>query len=546
MTRLTRISILLATFFAIDKGVAILRQVIIARQFGLSAELDAFNVANNVPDLLFALISGGAMAMAFIPVLTEILTKKGRAESWVLFSRIVNLAFLVTGVMALVVAIFAEPLVKWQIGIAPGFNSQQQNLVVELMRLNLIATLIFSISGLVMGGLQANQHFLLPAIAPILYNVGQIFGALVLAPVKGIALGGITLPSYGFGVQGLVYGVILGACLHLGIQIPGLLKYKFYWIPSVKVRDPEVMKVLRVLVPRLMTVMIVQLIFLVRDNLASRLATGSVTALTYGWMLQQLPETLIGTAIGTAILPTLAEQVSRHDTTAFQNTIERAVRIALGLSIPAAALIAIGLRPLIQTVFKFDMPQTDLLLWTTRGYLVGLMGHSVLEVSARSFYAQQNALLPLLGGILNLTIYIVIGSLLYYWLGAPGVSLTDSIAFTSQAIFLMVLLASRARRKPPELTLPFRYKNGSLNKFLNWLRGDTTLQANQMGADVNLDGTIPRALIGAMVGSILVWAALSFSPAGVPTIIAGVVALMIGGFVSLLFILPEIRILFHF
>ena len=117
------------------------------------------------------------------------------------------------------------------------------------MRLNLIATLIFSISGLVMGGLQANQHFFLPALAPMLYNLGQIFGAIILSPEKPYVIAGFQLPAFGMGVYGLVYGVILGALLHLGIQIPGLLKYQFRWTPKIGLNNPDVRRVLKIMAP---------------------------------------------------------------------------------------------------------------------------------------------------------------------------------------------------------------------------------------------------------------------------------------------------------
>ena len=274
MSKLTRISILLAFFFGIDKVLALLRSVIVQRQFGLSKAYDVFNVANNIPDLLFALISGGALAMAFIPVLSEVLTKGGRDEAWDLFSRIANLAFLLTASLAVLAAVLAEPIVRGRFGVAPGFGLEQQNLVIELMRLNLIATIIFSISGLVMAGLQANQQFFLPALAPILYNMGQIFGAVILAPEQGYSFSGITLPSFGLGVQGLVYGVIIGAVLHLGIQLPGLILYRFHWVPRIGIQTERVKKVLRLMGPRLGTMLSIQLIFLVRDNLASRLDDG--------------------------------------------------------------------------------------------------------------------------------------------------------------------------------------------------------------------------------------------------------------------------------
>ncbi len=209
MSQVSKAAALLFVFYGVDKILAILRQVLTARIFGLSPELDAFNAANNLPDLLFALISGGALAIAFIPVLSEVLTKSGKPQAWQLFSRIANLAFLVTAVLAIIVAIFADQIVGWRLGIAPGFQSEQQKLVAELMRLNLMATLIFSISGLVMAGLQANQHFFLPALAPVLYNTGQIFGALVLSPETGFKIGPVTFPAFGLGIHGLVYGVLI-------------------------------------------------------------------------------------------------------------------------------------------------------------------------------------------------------------------------------------------------------------------------------------------------------------------------------------------------
>src|SRR5688572_16091112 len=271
LSHLTRTSLLLGFFFLLDKILAFGRSIIIGRQFGLSSELDVFNVANNLPDLLFALISGGALGMAFIPLLTEYLSTRDRAAAWDLFSRVANLTFVVTAVVALVVAIFAEEIVRSQVGIAPGFRPEQQKLVAELMRLNLVATLIFSISGLVMAGLQANQFFLLPAMAPMLYNVGMIIGALVFSPSEPYQFGPITLPTLGLGVHGLVYGVILGAALHLAIQIPGLVRYQFRWTPSLDIRDSGLIVALKLMGPRILTMIGIQMMFILRDNFASRL-----------------------------------------------------------------------------------------------------------------------------------------------------------------------------------------------------------------------------------------------------------------------------------
>jgi putative peptidoglycan lipid II flippase len=218
MKLVARASLIVSVFFGLDKVVAFARQLIITRQFSLTYELDVFNAANNIPDLLSALISGGALSVALIPVLSEHMQSKGRPAAWDIFSRIINLAFLVTAAISLVIAIIAPWLVNNII--VPGFPPEQKALTAELMRLDLVAIIIFSISGLVMAGLQANQHFLLPALAPTLYNLGQIFGAGILAPEAGYHIGPFTLPAFDLGILGLVYGVILGALLHLLIQIP--------------------------------------------------------------------------------------------------------------------------------------------------------------------------------------------------------------------------------------------------------------------------------------------------------------------------------------
>jgi len=510
LSHLTRITLLLGGLFALDKIVAFVRAVIIARQFRLSEELDVFNVANNLPDLLFALISGGALAMAFIPLLSEYLTKRGRPAAWDLFSRVANLAFVVTAALAVVIALFADQIVRAQIGIAPGFSHDQQTLVSELMRLNLIATLIFSVSGLVMAGLQANQHFLFPALAPLLYNVGQIFGAVVLSPTTPYQIGPLTLPAFGLGVHGLVYGVIFGAALHLGIQVPGLIKFRFRWTPALDLRHTGLLEALRLIMPRLLTMFGIQLMFIARDNLASRLdQVGAVSALTYGWMIMQVPETLFGTAIATALLPSLAEFVAREERTRFQETVEKAVRLLTALVLPVAAVVAVGLRPLVAVAFGFDEAGTALLTWTTRVYLVTLTGYTLQEVMARAFYARKEPWLPFRGVVIRLAIYLAIGVAGVTKLkaiGAPVIALAE-ISITIEALFMLLWLN---RRVPKKITA--------------WL-------------------SLGRGLLAAAVSALAAYTLVVYLPG--PGYVTALVGMAGGGLLSLVFIWRDVRLLFR-
>lgn len=504
-THVARSSLLIAVFFGLDKLLGLFRQVVIGRQFGVSAELDVFNAANNLPDLLFALISGGALAVAFIPVLSAALAEDGRPALWAVFSRVANIAFLITGALAIIIALFADQIVQAEVGVAPGFSLDRQLLVAELMRLNLIATLIFSLSGLVSAGLQANQHFLLPAAAPVIYDVGQIFGALVLAPERGYQLAGFQLPAFGLGVHGLVYGVILGAALHLAIQIPGLIRFRFHWTPRLGLDNPGVRRVARLMGPRILTIGAFQVIFVVQDNLASRLPTGSVTGLAYGWLIMQVPETIIGTAIGIAILPTLSEHFASGEDDQFAQSLARAARIMVALTLPAAALMALTIGPLVQAAFGFTPEGTAVVVWAARAYLLGLVGHSLIEILARAFYARQNARIPLLTTAANMAAFVILSLLLFRPLGSPGIALSNSLAFTLEAVLLLLLLNRQ---------FPAILRQGK--SFLRLLAG---------------------SVVSAAVTAIALWL-IPLSP-----LLSALISMAIGGLLLIPFILPEIRAL---
>ena len=510
LTFLTRTSLLLFFLFGLDKILAFLRSMIVTRQFQLSAAFDAFNSANNLPDLLYALISGGTLAMALIPVLSETLAKKDRRALWDVFSRVANIFFVAAVLLAAGIAIFAPSIVKSQVGIVPGFTAEQHALVANLMRLNLIATLIFSISGLVMSGLQANQHFLFPALSPIFYNIGQIFGALVLAPTKPYSFGPLTLPAFGLGVHGLVYGVIIGAVLHLAIQIPGLVKYQFHWLPSISLKDENVRRVLWLVGPRLVTMVFIQATFIARDNLASRLpGVGAISALAIGWMIMQVPETAIGTAIGTALLPTISEHAARADWESFRATIERAVRVLVAICLPVAAVLAAVLHPLVRAVFGLDEAGSALVTWTVRVYLLALTGESVLEVAARAFYARKDALRPLVASFINTALFIGGGAAILLrkpqW-GAPGIALLE-MSFTVEAVYLLV-----------------------------WLN-------RLLPASVKLGSSFWRGLAGAAIGGAVAYGLALWLP--LSGLVSSLLALPVGAAAALPFIWPEVRLLFH-
>lgn len=495
LSPLARNSLIVAFFFFINKALAFVETMIVSRIYSDQVYLlDTFNAANNLPDLLFALISGGALAMAFIPLLTEYLTTKDRAAAWDLFSRVANFGFVVTGIFALLVAIFAQQIVDAEIGIAPGFDMEQRVLLAELMRLNLIATMIFSISGLVMASLQANQHFLAPAIAPSLYNVGHIFGALVLVPR--------------YGIYGLVYGVILGAALHLLVQLPMLFKFGFRWTPALDIRHTGLIEAVKLMAPRLFTMAGIQLIFIARDNLASRLdQVGAVTSLTYGWMIMQVPETILGTALATALLPTLSELASKQDWKEFGATVERSLRVLIALTLPIAAVMAAGINPLVRGIFGFDETVSQLITWTTRAYLATLTGYVIHEVAVRAFYARKEPMVPFYAVILRLALFLgigILGVMLFPEVGAPIIALAE-LALLIEAVILLVWL-SRRTHEP--------------------------LKTND---------AVFKGLLSAAVGGVTTYLIALYLPGG--AIVTALIGMVVGGGISLAIIWSEMKLL---
>ncbi len=502
LTHLTRTSILIAVLFTLDKALAFLKSLLFNKIVGLEG-MGIFGASNNIPDYLSALLSGGALGMAFIPVLREYLDRQGRAAAWDLFVRILNLAFLVTAGAAAVIILLAEPMVHYVV--APKFTPENQLLTASLMRLDLTAILIFSISGLVMSSLQAHKHFLLPALAPIFYNLGQIFGVTILTPEQGLTLGPLTLPAFGLGLYGMVYGVILGAILHLLIQVPGLIHYQFRWRPVIGLNTPGVRRVLILLWPRLLTMVSIQAYFVARDNLASHFGEAGVGALNLGWTIQQVPETVIGTAIAIALLPTLSEFINAGQTDAFRDTVNRALRVMLALSLTAAALLAATIRPLAGAFFGFDATQLDLVTWCTWAFLFGLLGDTWLETAVRAFYANQDTRTPLVAAAAQSVSFVGLGWVLSRALGLAGIPLAAALTFTAQALWLHSLL----NEKFPGL--------------------------------LNMRGTLSRSILAALVGGGVAWLAVTFLPFS--PLLAALLGLALGGVVALPLIGQELRLL---
>lgn len=417
------------------------RGIVILRAFGTGMENEAFWAANRVAETLFSLVAGGALASAFVPTFTAFLAKKQPDKAWKLASSIINLALVIISVLAILAAIFAPLIVRYLL--APGFvdDPEKFDLTVRLLRIILPSTVIFSVSGLVMGILNGHQSFLFPALAPSMYSLGMIFGVLVLSPQMGIF--------------GLAWGVVLGALLHLIIQLPKLFKLGGTYSAIFGLENPAVRQVGILMLPRLAGVAVVQINFWVNTNLASRYAEGSVTGLTYGFTLMLMPLMLIAQAIATASLPTFSAQAALGKLDEMRNSLSAAIRTVFLLSLPAAVGMILLRFPLIRLLYEngttFTTQSTELVAWALLWYTVGLVGHSLVEIISRAFYAMQDTKTPVIVGVivmsLNIILSLVLGPLFLRigWLAIGGLALANSIATGLEAIVLLIIMRKRLK-----------------------------------------------------------------------------------------------------
>jgi putative peptidoglycan lipid II flippase len=412
--------------------------IINATTFGTSPEMDAFLAANRVSETLFNLMAGGALGSAFIPTFTGLLTKGQRNPAWKLASAIANLLLVILIAAAALAAIFAQPLVHYLL--APGFANDpaQEALTVNLMRIMLPSAVIFGVSGLVMGILNSHQKFFIPALTPAMYRLGMIFGVLFLTPKMGI--------------YGLAWGVMIGACLHLLLQVPSLIGLKGSYIPTLGLQMADVRQVALLMAPRVFGAAVVQLNFWVNTNLASRMAEGSVTAITWAFTIMLLPQAIIAQSVATAALPTLSGQYALGRLGELRSSLAASLRGILLLAIPATLGLILLRQPITALLLqygKFTEASTQLISWALLWYAAGLVGHCVVEILARAFYSMHDTKTPVLVGAAAMGLNVALSLLLSSWFARigwmphGGLALANSIATALEATSLWVLMRRR-------------------------------------------------------------------------------------------------------
>jgi putative peptidoglycan lipid II flippase len=415
--------------FLLSRLTGLFRTVAISYQFGTGPQLDAYFAANRLSDTLFQVVAGGAVSAAFIPVLAAYLTRGQRAEAWRMVSALVSIAVGLMVPLSLALALLAPLVVRlWG-----GFDPAQHELAVGMLRILLISPTAFALGTLLTSVLNAEGRFLLAALAPSAYNLGIIFGALVL--------------SRWYGVRGLAIGAALGALCYLLVQLPGMVQVGLRLRPWLGLGDPGVRRVGKLMAPRALGLAVTQLNFLVISVLASPIE-GAITALDYGWTLMMLPLGLFAMAISTAVFPTLAAQTASDELGEMTRTLVGALRVILYLTVPAAAGLMLLGGPIVQALLErgeFGPASAGLTVVALRFYAIGLPGQATVEIVTRAFYALHDTRTPVAVAALAMATNFLLGLLLRPWLGHGGLALALSVASLLEAGLLVGLARRRLR-----------------------------------------------------------------------------------------------------
>lgn len=439
---MARNAIIVGAAFVISRILGLLREMILARQFGTGPDMEAYVAAFRIPDLLFLTIMSGAFGAAFIPVFGGFVDRGDNEKASRLASSILTWTGIAVFVLAGLSWIFARPLTNI---VAPRFDTYTENVTVELMRILLLSPVFLGLGIAFKGILEAQNQFTLPALSPLVYNAAIIVGAWIFAP--------------DYGIQAVAWAVIIGAILHMGVQMPGIIGSGLSFRPTIDRSVAGLGEVLRLLGPRVLGQAAFQINFIVMTAFATVVGAQNVAAFNYAWQLLMLPHGVLALSISTVAFPSLAALFSRGDREGFASLLDRTMRPLLFLSIPASLGLYMLGEQIITVIFEggnFTSASTDLVAAALTWFAIGLVGYGLTEIVTRVFYATRDTRTPVITGILTIILNIILAALLIDSLGIEGLAIALSATTAAEAVIMLLFL---------------RYRSGQVFSagFLGWL-----------------------------------------------------------------------------
>lgn len=418
-------SLVLAITFGLSAILGFLRSRFLYAQFFSCCvlELDAYNAAFRLPDLIFKLLVTGALSASFIPVFSSYLHKDEK-KAYEVASTVINLLLIFFTIASVTVLIFAKPLSGI---IAHGFTPDQIDLMTNLTRILLVAQIFFLISNFLTGMLQVHQVFVVPALSPIVYNIFIILSIFFLVP--------------SFGIYGVAIGCVIGAFFHLLIQIPVARALKVKYSFTIQPKLAGVREVVRLMIPRSLSLGLGEIENTVTLFFASSLTAGSISLLNLALQLMYLPSRIFGTTVGQASLPMLSKNIARNEMDIFRNTVRKTISQSLFIAVPITILVLVHRLAIIRIAFgakQFPWSAT-LLTAKTLAYLTpAIVSQAVIQILVRAFYAIHDTKTPLKVSFFSLLVNVISSFIMvnYTDLGILGLAISASLGNLTQCFGL--------------------------------------------------------------------------------------------------------------
>lgn len=391
---------ILAAAAFISGLLGLFRDRLLAGSFGAGDELDIYYAAFRIPDFISMVLVMGAISAAIIPIFSSYLIRSNQ-EAWKFFSNLLNIFLIFLIVVCIILIIFVPQILSL---IVPGFSGEKKELTVSLTRIMFLSPILLGISNIISGVLRVFRRFLVTSLAPIMYNLGIIFGILFFV-------------SW-WGIKGLAWGVVLGAFLHLFVQLPILLRTGFKPRKILNLSHPGVIKTIKLTLPRSLGLAASQINLIVITAIGSTLAAGSIAVFNLANNLQNLPITLIAVSFSTAAFPFLAIYFSKKNKEKLLDEFSAVFRQILFLIIPISLLLFILRAQIIRVIYgtgKFAWADTQLTAACLGLFSFGIFAYGLSLLVAKTFYAFQNTKIPAMITLFTVAINIAF-CFLFVWL----------------------------------------------------------------------------------------------------------------------------------
>lgn len=417
---ITGAAVLLGAASFVSRLIGVLRDRVFAHYFGAGDVLDAYYAAFRIPDLVYNLLIVGALSAGFIPVFIEVLHKDEEKAG-----KLVDSVITILGIVLIVVCgvlFFATPaLMK---ALTPGFEADKLQLATMLTRIMFLSPILLGVSSVMSGILQAFKNFFVYSLTPIMYNLGIIIGTLILVPLIGLS--------------GLAWGVVIGAALHLAIQIPSLIRHGFRYRPSLR-WSAYVKRIAILMTPRTLGLAANQINLIVITTLASTLAVGSITVFNFANNLQYFPIGIIGLSFSIAAFPTLAQFAAEMRTREMIDQLSLTIRQIIFLIVPVTIIFLLLRAQIVRVVLgtgAFDWDATVLTANTLAFFSFSLFAQSLIPLLARSLYALQDTWTPFVISLSAAFINIIMSFYFKTYWGVLGLALAFSLSMIVQLVLL--------------------------------------------------------------------------------------------------------------